>query len=357
MGMVDSFRNGGRARRSHQTLRLAGVVVALTLVPAFARAQQADPGWVGKRVVAKDPYFTLESDKQAGGYGGQVDCYRVEQVDGARVRITSEMTGRSGWTSADQVVPLEKGVAFFTDYIRAHPRDVTGYLFRAHVRILENDLTTALTDLDEAIRLKPTQAYLFSARGAVWADRGDDAKAIADYSEAIRLTPWHPSPYYNRALAWDRKGEYKKALADFQTTIRLEPRFAHAYGARGTVRMHMKEYDRALMDFNRAIRIDPNLALAYSSRAWLWASCPNARFRNGKKAVESATKACKLTAWQNRNNIAVLAAAYAEAGDFASAVMCQTKANEMAVGVDVIKKGEERLKLYQAKKPYHEPAK
>ncbi len=357
MEMADSLRSGGRARRSHQTLRLAGVVVALTLAPAPAGAQQADPGWVGKRVVAKTPHFALDSDRRTGGAVGQVDCYRVDQVDGARLRLTSEFTGRSGWVPADQVVPLEQAAAFFSEYIRANPRDKGGYLRRAHVRMLEKDLSSALTDLDEAIRLAPNEAALFSNRGVLWSLRGDEDKAIADLSEAIHLDPRNPVNYYNRASSWNQKGEYNRALADFQSAIHLHPNFAQAYYGRALSRMCRKEYDRALADLNKAIRIDSKLASAYAVRASLLASCPNARYRDGKKAVESATMACKLTVWKDAENIAVLAAAYAEAGDFASAVKWQTKATELAIGADVIKEGEERLKLYQAKKPYHEPAK
>ncbi len=356
MEMADSLRSGGRARRPHPALRLAGVVLALTLVPAFARAQQADPGWVGKRVVAKYPHFTLESEKRAGQVLGALDTYRVDQVDGARLRITSEFSGRTGWTPADQVVPLENAIAFFSDYIRANPRDASGYLLRANVWFKEKDLSAALTDLDEAIRIDPTRAGLYSTRGAVWYRRGDYDKAIADFSEAIHLAPRQPGNYYNRAQAWDRKHEYDKAIADFQSALRLLPNFAQAYDERAVTRMHRREYDRALADLNKAIRIDPKLASAYSNRARLWASCPNARYRSGKKAVESATMACKLTVWKNAENITVLAAAYAEAGDFASAVKWQTKSNELAVGADVIKQGEDLLKLYRAKKPYHEPA-
>lgn len=357
MEMTDSLRSGGRARGTHHALGLAGVVLALTLLPAPARAQKADPGWVGKRVVAKTPNFALDSDKRAGGAIGQVDCYRVDQVDGARLRLTSEFTGRSGWVQADQVAPLDKAAAFFSEYIRAHPRETGGYLRRAHVWMLEKDLSSAVADVDEAIRLDPNDAALFANRGDLWADRGDLDKAIADLSEAIHLSPRHPVIYFNRARAWHRKGEYNRALADFQSAIRLHPNFAQAYCERALTRMERKEYDRALADLNKAIRIDPTLASAYGVRAAFLASCPNARYRNGKKAVESATMACKLTVWKDAQNIAALAAACAEAGDFASAVKWQTKANELAVGADVIKEGEERLKLYQAKKPYHEPAK
>ena len=57
-------------------------------------------------------------------------------------------------------------------------------------------------------------------------------------------------------------------------------------------------YDKAIADYNEAIRLDPKYALAYNGLAWLAATCPDAKYRDGKKAVQSAVTACKLTEWK-----------------------------------------------------------
>ena len=73
----------------------------------------------------------------------------------------------------------------------------------------------------------------------------------------------------------------------------------------------------------------------------------------GKKAVESAQKACELSQWKDAHYIGTLAAAYAEAGDFDSAVRWQTQANALDSTPETKADGEARLKLYREKKPYH----
>jgi tetratricopeptide (TPR) repeat protein len=91
--------------------------------------------------------------------------------------------------------------------------------------------------------------------------------------------------------------------------------------------------------------------------ASLQAACPVAEFRDGAKAVELATKACELTNWKDSDYIFILAAAYAEAGDFDSAVKWQKKlidlvptdASTVLVGVEV--DNEATLKLYKSGKP------
>ena len=57
-----------------------------------------------------------------------------------------------------------------------------------------------------------------------------------------------------------------------------------------------------------------------SDRAWFQATCPSSSFRNGQQAVRDAKAACSIMAWKDEDMIDTLAAAYAETGDFDSAV-------------------------------------
>ena len=114
------------------------------------------------------------------------------------------------------------------------------------------------------------------------------------------------------------------------------------------------EYDSAIADFVEAIRLDPRSAEAYNVRAWVWATCPDAKYRDGTRAVESATRSCELSGWKDANDIDTLAAACAEAGDFDAAVKWQTKANALYADAEDKATGQERLKLYRERKPYRQ---
>jgi len=114
------------------------------------------------------------------------------------------------------------------------------------------------------------------------------------------------------------------------------------------------EYDSAIADFVEAIRLDPRSAEAYNVRAWVWATCPDAKYRDGTRAIESASRACELSGWKDANDIDTLAAAYAEAGDFDAAVKWQTKANALYADAGDKATGQERLKLYRERKPYRQ---
>jgi hypothetical protein len=98
-------------------------------------------------------------------------------------------------------------------------------------------------------------------------------------------------------------------------------------------------------------------AYAQNGLAWALATSPDGAIRNGKEAVQWATKACESAKWTNIFNIGTLAAAHAEAGDFGDAVKyakMAIKNADPAKDADFIKGAEDRLKLYKDRQPYRE---
>ena len=94
--------------------------------------------------------------------------------------------------------------------------------------------------------------------------------------------------------------------------------------------------------------------VVFLTSAGFLASCPDARFRDGSRAVESALKACELTAWSDPSCLAALAAAHAESGDFTTAVTWQERALKlMARDSPDLRRHGQRLGLYREMKPYH----
>ena len=75
--------------------------------------------------------------------------------------------------------------------------------------------------------------------------------------------------------------DYDKAIADHGEAIRLDPQWASAYFNRANANRARRAYERAVSDYREVIRLDPVDADAYSSLAWLLATCPEEKVRDG----------------------------------------------------------------------------
>lgn len=364
-------------------------VLFLLLATARCVYAQSDNPWINKRVVQKSPEFRLKIDDEVVETSGKtIAFYHVERTDGPLLWLQAEEERFAGWGKADEVVPVEQAIAFFSQQIQAQPRDAFCYAMRALVRRDKNDLDDALKDLDQAIRLDPRNALFYCGRGTIQLGKKAHEKAIADYGQAIRLDPKCVAAYIGRGSAWRSTRRYDDAIADYSEAIWLDPLAIAAYDGRGRAWHVKKEYEKAVIDYDRLIQLDAQNASAYSSRGFaskalgrygnaladfqaaidldsktsgafegrasIWATCPDARIRDGQRALESATRACELTAWKSSRCLGALAAACAELGEFEHAVNWQTKANGMELDVSLKQDGEARLRLYRERKPFRE---
>jgi tetratricopeptide (TPR) repeat protein len=249
---------------------------------------------------------------------------------------------------------FDKAIADFTEAIRLDPRDPIAFLHRGHALSEQHQYDEAVADVTETIRLNPLDPYSHRSRGHTLLDKGDSTAAIADFTEAIRLDSHDINARISRGLAWRAQHETDKALADFNEAIRLAPEARGAYLDRGIIWEEKGEYAKALADYDHTIRLSPKDPHTHNARAWLLATCPDATYRDGAKAIESAKKACELTESKQAMFLDTLAAAFAETGEFESAVKWQSKAIELAPSPEDKRDFQARLRRYEDKKPYRQ---
>jgi tetratricopeptide (TPR) repeat protein len=66
----------------------------------------------------------------------------------------------------------------------------------------KDQIDRAIGDYDTVLRLDPTLADIFNARGELWRKKGDRPRALADFGTAIKLNPDHaPAKGNYRSLA------------------------------------------------------------------------------------------------------------------------------------------------------------
>jgi len=189
---------------------------------------------------------------------------------------------------------------------------------------------------------------------------------VSHYTRRINAEPEDAGNYVVRASFYISLEDKEKAVADLEQCAKLLRSRDHPAVALVTklavLCREQEQYDDVdpvfvnVLAFSRWTVGDENPWM-FNRLALFQATFPSAEFRDGTKAVENATKACVQTNWNNHEYISTLAAAYAETGDFDSAVKWQKKTIDLLTEEQSSRQRAEyqsRLKLYQAGKPYRQ---
>lgn len=241
------------------------------------------------------------------------------------VRKTGDAAFARGQTALDRK-DYETAVAEFTTAVHWQPRSAEAILNRCFAKYQLGNFRSALADADEAVRLAPYWMDAYRLRGFCHLEMGHPSNALKDFDKAWELAPKSPWPRYSFGYLYAREKDYAKAVEQFSAALKADPAF------------------------------HPALA----QLAWIWATAADGSFRDGRKALPAAKKACELTEWKVSDYWETLAAAHAELGEFEAAIALQTKAMaspDFAEGPHQQKSRLEataRLALYQEGKAFRE---
>jgi tetratricopeptide (TPR) repeat protein len=245
----------------------------------------------------------------------------------------------------------EQAISDYDFALKKGVDDVLIYSNRAAAYLAKGDVERAIKDCDAVIRREPKRASAYYQRGVAWRMQEDLDKALRDFTQALDLNPDHLPARVSRGFVYYLQNKPKQAIEDFGEVIRRNPNDAMTYNNRGYNRQLIGAYGEALADYAEAIRLVPEYALAYQNRAWLLATCPDEKIRNGRQALKDATRACELRDWKEPTDWKALAAAHAESGDFAKAVTWQKKVVDATEGEEQ-QEAREVLAVYESQQPY-----
>jgi serine/threonine protein kinase/Flp pilus assembly protein TadD len=215
----------------------------------------------------------------------------------------------------------------------------------------EQDLSQAIDDLSEAIRLELNNALAYSRRGYVYLVTKEFDQALTDLDKAILIEP-NDVDRLNRAIVYSATGKSAKAVEEFTAIVGRDATNAEALYQRGLAYRDQRDYAAAIADFRAALALDPKNADALASLALLLACGPDATNKTAQEAVTLATEACDLSNRHEAMHLDALAAAWAKSGDFDKAVQTAQTAVELAKDSPATPTYEERLAFYRAGKPF-----
>ncbi|HZN35307.1 MAG TPA: tetratricopeptide repeat protein, partial [Pirellulaceae bacterium] len=168
---------------------------------------------------------------------------------------------------------------------------------------------------------RPYRLLAFHLRKA---GRVDEAKAALEQSLAREPNDYKTWVEYGSLFFGER--DYDRALVSFQQAIGVQPRCALALGNIGRIEMFRGNFSVALAASRSAAAADPNDPALRKQVAWLLATAPDAALRDGQEAlrlIDSIRQNPRKTDIQWHE---VRAAALAELGRFAEAVVAIRRA-------------------------------
>ena len=251
---------------------------------------------------------------------------------------------------------LRDAFAGFRESIRLEPTLAYVRERLANVLVLKGEIENARVEYREAARLNPHDRNIHTEAVHRFYLKGRLELAIAEMQEAIRLDPTSEQDHLLLGIFYHEQGKQSQAFAEYREALRRGGNFAglvtHALAAIGKPEDVLGVYRELLKDADKLKLTNPSV---FNNLAWALATSPDGRFPDAELAIEMATKACELSKWKDPVCLDTVSAAYAESGDFGSAVKWQTKAIELLPDEKEKEDYRTRLKLYQERKPYHLP--
>ena len=274
--------------------------------------------------------------------------------------------------------------------IELAPENALNYAMRAEVYEAQEKFDEALADLSHALKMQPNNGAALLARARLHYFRENLAEARADINQLLQERPGLSQGILLRSMIEAADGDFQKAIVDLQNILRADPtnvdlqlQLAAFYVAderprkaiqvlsgilaadegnwralrsRGDALLSVGKHEQAIQDYDTALKLAADNDGILNNLAWVLSTSPKDEVRDGKRAIELATKACEVTKYEMPHIISTLAAAYAETGDFENAIKWSKKCIELGSEKlpEQIEQLRDELKHYEEGKPFRE---
>lgn len=122
-----------------------------------------------------------------------------------------------------------------------------------------NQITEAISLLDEALNIQPNSAEAHHNRGMALEKIGEFEDALTSYRLAIEHKPDSAETYNNAGNVLRELGSLNSAIEYFDKAILLKPNYPEAFNNLGWTKYCMREYVRSIECYEKALSLDPNL--------------------------------------------------------------------------------------------------
>ncbi len=218
------------------------------------------------------------------------------------------------------------------------------------------DASGAMAEFERVVRTAPEQTQARFSLGVLLADQGRNREAIDHLSAALERDPAYIQARVQLADVLARSGRPDEALSHYDEALALDPtRPEPGYGAAMAL-VRLERYEAARNRLQQGVETSPENPMFKHALARLLASAPDARVRDGRRAMALVEEL--LEQGQNFALGETAAMALAEMGlyDQAAAVQRDVMAAARDAGLtDTVQRMAGNLAMYEAGRPCRTP--
>lgn len=139
------------------------------------------------------------------------------------------------------------------------PNSAYGHFAKGWLLNLEQQFEEAITEYQEAIRIRHDFAEAHNGLGNVYYNLDKLDQALTEYQAAVFLNPAYIEAHLNIATLHYKKNRLDQAVSAYLIVIQINPRHAIAQNNLGNIYYRQGDLGKAIRAYREALKINPNL--------------------------------------------------------------------------------------------------
>jgi tetratricopeptide (TPR) repeat protein len=210
----------------------------------------------------------------------------------------------------------------------------------------------------DTIAKRPENARARNNYGTYLLTKGRYAEAEVHLRSAVGNRPAFPEAQANLGVSLAAQGKLSEGVESLERAVTLRPDYAEAHRNLGEAYAMQGRLGEAARHYLEGLRTLPDDVRLLNRAAWILATSPDDRVRDGARALVLSQRAVSLTRRSDAASLDCLSAAMAEVGDFTGAQETARSAQALAMArgdLELANQLASRAAQYGRGLPFREP--